>query len=63
MCVFVTFYITLCISFSSEDIVTKFAENVYGYENMSGKKFCPYFNKKKIEKAAIADCLKIMNMF
>ena len=35
------FYINLYISFIYEDIVTKFAENVCGYENISVKTFKP----------------------
>ena len=31
------FYINLYIAFIYEDIFTKFAESVYGYENMSVK--------------------------
>ena len=33
------FYINLCIKFIYEDIFTKFAEAVYGCENMSVKHF------------------------
>ena len=39
------FYTNLNISFIYKDIFTKFAGNVYGYENMSGK-FWPHFEKQ-----------------
>ena len=41
------FYINLYISFIYEDIFAKFAENVYGCENMSVKKSCPHLKKTK----------------
>ena len=43
-----------------EDILTKFAGNIYCYENMSEKKI-GYILKHKM--TAIADCLKAINMF
>ena len=42
LCVFVTFLIKLYISFSYEEIF-KFAENVYGCENMSVKKYGTHY--------------------
>ena len=48
--------INLYILFIYEDIFTKFAENVYGYENVSVKSFFLILNNKM---AAIADCSKI----
>ena len=54
------FKIKLYISFSYEDIFTKFAENVYGCENMSVKNNGTHF---KNNMAAIADCSKIIDMF
>ena len=54
------FYTNLHISFIYEDIVAKFAENVYGYENMSVKHFVLIVKNKM---ATIADCSKIINMF
>ena len=41
MCVSSHFKVKLYIVFIYEDIFTKFAENVYGCENMSVKKFVP----------------------
>ena len=43
------------------EIYTKFAENVYGCENMSVKNFVLIFLKNNM--AAMADCLKIIDMF
>ena len=40
------FCINLNISFIYEYIFTKFAGNVYGYENLSLKKFQPHFEKQ-----------------
>ena len=62
MHVFAYFYINLYISFIYEDILTKFAENVYGCENMSVKNFVS-FRKKQNVGLIIAYCLKIINMF
>ena len=42
------------------DIFTKFAENVYGCENMSLKNFVLIL---KYNMAAIAECSKIIDMF
>ena len=58
MCAFVTFYINLKISFVYEDIF-KFAENVYGYENMSVKKFVDFL---KYKMATMSNFSKIINM-
>ena len=49
------FKIMLYISFSYEDVFTKFAENVCGCEDMSVKNSGTYF-KKDNNIAAIADC-------
>ena len=46
----------LNISFIYEDIFTKFAGNVYGYENLSLKNF------SLILKNTIANCLKIVKV-
>ena len=54
------FYIKLYISSIYEDNFTKFAENIYGCENMSVKKLVLIL---KNNIAAIADCSKIINMF
>ena len=53
------FCINLNISFIYEDIFTKFAGNVYGYENLSRKKFTLILKNKM---AAIANCLKIVKV-
>ena len=53
-------YINLYISFIYEYIFTEFAENVYGYENMSVKKFVLIL---KNNMAAIANCSKIIDIF
>ena len=53
------FYIKLCISFSYEDIFTKFAKNLYACENMSVKYYGTHF---KSNMTAIADCSKIIDM-
>ena len=50
------FCINLNISFIYIDIFTKFAGNVYGYENLSLQNFSLIFKNKM---AAIANCLKI----
>ena len=52
------FYINLNISFIYTDIFTKFAGNVYGYENLSLQNFSLILKNKM---AAIANCLKIIN--
>ena len=51
------FYINLNISFIYKDIFTKFAGNVYGYENLSVQTFGFIL---KNEMATIANCLKII---
>ena len=51
------FYFNLYISFIYEDIFTKFAENVYGYENMSLKYFVLILKKNM---ATMAECSKII---
>ena len=53
------FCINLNISFIYEDIFTKFAGNVYGYENLSLKHFSLILKNKM---AAIANCLKIVKV-
>ena len=53
------FCINLNISFIYGDIFTKFAGNVYGYENLSLKNFSLILKNKM---AAIANCLKIINL-
>ena len=53
------FCINLNISFIYEDIFTKFAGNVYGYENLSLKN-CSLILKNKM--SAIANCLKIVKV-
>ena len=57
MCVhpFFTFCINLNISFTYRDIFTKFAGNVYGYENSVSAKM-------KNKMATIANCLKIIKV-
>ena len=50
------FYINLSISFIYKDIFTKFAGNVYGYENLSVQNFNLILKNKM---AAIANCWKI----
>ena len=47
------------ISFIYKDIFTKFAGNVYGYENLSLQKFSLILKNKM---AAIANCLKIIKV-
>ena len=49
------FYIYLNISFIYTDIFTKFAGNVYGYENLSVQNFALVLKHKM---ATIANCLK-----
>ena len=49
----------LNVSFICKDIFTKFAENVYGYANMSVQNFGLMLKNKM---AAIAVCLKIIKM-
>ena len=56
---FVTFCINLNTSFIYKDIFTKFAGNVYGYENLSLHNFSLILKNKM---AAIADCLKIIKV-
>ena len=46
MCAFVTFLNQLHISFSYEDIFTKFAENVYGCANISVNNYDTHFKKQ-----------------
>ena len=53
------FYINLYISFIDEDVFIKFAENVYGCENMSVKSFRVIL---KNNMASIPDCLKIIDI-
>ena len=53
------FKIKLYISFSYEDIFTKFTENVYGCENISVK----HDGTHKKNMAAIANYWKIIGMF
>ena len=53
------FCINLNISFIYEDIFTKFAGNVYGYENLSLQNFSVILKNKM---AAIANCLKIVKV-
>ena len=53
------FCINLNTSFTYKDIFTKFAGNVYGYENLSLQNFSLIL-KNKI--AAIANCLKIIKV-
>ena len=53
------FYINLNISFNYKDIFTKFAGNVYGYENLSLQNFSMILKNKM---AAIANCLKIIKV-
>ena len=60
VCVFVIFLINLYIAFIYKDIFTKFAENVYGCENMSVTNFVFIL---KNNMAVIADYLEIINMF
>ena len=50
------FYINLNISFMYKDIFTKFAGNVYGYENLSVQNFGLILKNKM---TSIANCLKI----
>ena len=52
------FYINLNISYIYRDIFSKFAGNVYGYENMSVQNFGLILKKM----AAKANCLKIIKM-
>ena len=53
------FCINLNISFIDKDISTKFAGNVYGYENLSLQHFSLILKNKM---AAIANCLKIIKV-
>ena len=53
------FCINLNISFIYKDIFTKFAGNVYGYENLSLQNFSLIWKNKM---AAIANCLKIVKV-
>ena len=53
------FCINLNISFIYEHIFTKFAGNVYGYENLSLQNFSLILKNKM---AAIANCLKIVKV-
>ena len=53
------FCINLNISFIYEDVFTKFARNVYGYENLSLKNFSLILKNKM---SAIANCLKIVKV-
>ena len=53
------FLINLYIAFIYEDIFSKFAENVYGCENMAVTNFVLILKNK----AVIADWLKIIDMF
>ena len=53
------FCINLNISFIYEDIFTKFAGNVYGYENLSLKNFSLILKSKM---AAMGNCLKIVKV-
>ena len=52
-------YINLNISSIYKDTLTKFAGNVYGYENMFVQNFGHILNNKM---AAIANCLKILKV-
>ena len=60
MFAFVIFLINLYIAFIYENVFTKFAENVYGCKNMSVTNFVLIL---KNNMAAIADCLKIIDIF
>ena len=67
MCVFITFLNhKLYISFSYEDIFTKFAEDVYGCENMSVKNRSSHFKTTTWPPWQIARkslmCSKIKNI-
>ena len=53
------FYINLNISFIYEDIFTKFAGNVYGYENLSVPNLSLILKNKM---ATRANCLKIIKV-
>ena len=53
------FCINLNISFIYKDIFTKFAGDVYGYENLSLQNFSLILKNKM---AAIANCLKIIKV-
>ena len=53
------FYINLNISFIYKDIFTKFAGNVYRYENLSLQNFSLILKNKM---APIANCLKIIKV-
>ena len=60
VCPFVTFFHKpYYITFINKDIFTKFAGNVYGYENISVQNFGLIFKNKM---AAIADCFKNIKM-
>ena len=54
------FNISLKISFNYKDIFIKFAENVYGYKNLSLQNFGLILKNKM---ATIANCLKIIKLF
>ena len=47
------------VSFIYKDIFTKFAGNVYGYENISVQSFGLILKNKM---ATVADCLKMIKM-
>ena len=53
------FYINLNISFIYKNIFTKFAGNVYGFENLSVQNFSLILKNKM---ATIANCLKIIKV-
>ena len=57
---FSCFYINIYVSFIYENIFTKYAEDVYAYENMSVKIFILILKK---QMAAIANCSNIISMF
>ena len=59
VCSFVTFYTNLYSSFIYKEIFTKFAGNVYGYENMS-ENFCLILNKN--QNGRHNHCLKLIKM-
>ena len=56
------FYINLYVSFISEDIFTRFAENVYGCENMSVKHFALVLKRKMAAIALICSKVKILQV-
>ena len=53
------FYINLNISFIYKDIFTKYAGNVYDYENLSVQNFGLILKNKMV---TIANCLKIIKV-